>query len=77
MESIINDEKVWLQLFNNLNSNKYSLLGHLKKNLSWVRVAQKIPSSFRVAGTRWGLHISRPITVIVQSKRATVTKKCC
>ena len=49
-----------LQFLWNVKSTHYSLLGHFQKFPSRVRVGQKIPSSIRVAGTRWGLPMLDP-----------------
>ena len=42
-----------------ITSTRYSVI--FQKNLSRFRVAQKIPSSIRVAGTRWGLIMSESL----------------
>ena len=49
-------KKLLLQLLNNANGNYYSLLSHFPKKIRvGLELDKKIPSSIRVAGTRWGL----------------------
>ena len=61
--SITNNEEVTQMVI----TTRYSVI--FQKILSRVRVAQKIPSSLRVAGTRWGLNIINEHVMTAESQK--------